>query len=30
MVPQMGKDARGYNNGPSKKDYETYKWLFGA
>jgi len=30
MVPQMGKNARGYDNGPSKKDYETYKWLFGA
>jgi hypothetical protein len=30
MVPQMGKDSRQYNSGPSKKDYETYGWLFGA
>ena len=30
MVPQMGRDSRQYNSGPSKKDYETYGWLFGA
>jgi hypothetical protein len=30
MVPQMGKDSRQYNSGPSKKDYETYGWLFGS
>ena len=30
MVPQMGRDSRQYNSGPSKKDYETYGWLFGG
>jgi len=30
MVPQMGRDSRQHNSGPSKKDYETYGWLFGA
>jgi len=30
MVPQMGRDSRQYNSGPSRKDYETYGWLFGA
>ena len=30
MVPQMGRDSRQYNSGPTKKDYETYGWLFGA
>jgi hypothetical protein len=29
MVPQMGRDSRQYNSGPTKKDYETYGWLFG-
>jgi hypothetical protein len=26
----MGQDSRVWNNGASKKDYETYKWLFGG
>jgi phage FluMu gp28-like protein len=30
MVPQMGRDSRQYNSGPTKKDYETYGWLFGT
>ena len=30
MIPQMGRPNEMYNNGPSKKDYETYGWLFGA
>ena len=30
MVPQMGRDSRQYNSGPTKKDYETYGWLFGV
>jgi hypothetical protein len=30
MVPQMGRDSRQHNSGPSKKDYETYGWLFGS
>jgi Terminase large subunit, T4likevirus-type, N-terminal len=30
MVPQMGRDSRQYNSGPTKKDYETYGWLFGS
>ena len=30
MVPQMGRDSRQYNSGPSKKDYQEYGWLFGG
>ena len=30
MVPQMGRDSRQYNSGPTNKDYETYGWLFGV
>ncbi len=30
MVPQMGRPNDMFNNGPSKKDYQTYGWLFGA
>jgi phage FluMu gp28-like protein len=30
MVPQMGRDSRQYNSGPSKKDYQEYGWLFGS
>jgi hypothetical protein len=29
MVPQMGRNSSYPNNGPSKSDYEKYKWLFG-
>lgn len=30
MVPQMGRPNEAFNNGPTKKDYETYGWLFGV
>jgi len=30
MVPQMGRESRQYDSGPTKKDYETYGWLFGV
>jgi len=30
MVPQMGRDPRLTNQGPSKDDYKKYGWLFGA
>jgi len=30
MVPQMGRDGRPANSGPSRADYQKYGWLFGA
>jgi len=30
MVPQMGKESRQFNSGPSKRDYQEYGWLFGG
>ena len=30
MVPQMGRESRQFNSGPSKKDYQEYGWLFGG
>jgi len=30
MVPQMGRESRQFNSGPSKKDYQEYGWLFGS
>ena len=30
MVPQMGRDPRLTNQGPSREDYKKYGWLFGA
>jgi hypothetical protein len=30
MVPQMGRESRQFNSGPSKRDYQEYGWLFGG
>ena len=30
MVPQMGRESRQFNSGPSKRDYQEYGWLFGC
>ena len=29
-VPQMGRESRQFNSGPSKRDYQEYGWLFGG
>jgi hypothetical protein len=30
MIPQMGRQQPGWNQGPTKQDYQKYGWLFGG
>jgi len=30
MIPQMGRQQPGWNQGPTKQDYQKYGWLFGS